>query len=160
MKKIIYPILSIILLISFNSCVGYKPVYDLSGFQFEIGNYSIQGDKRLGKQIYYQLYNLSKTNTENSKSIDITINVSKNKNATIKNTAGEILEYSVDLSTEINVKDYLSGEIILDQVFNAASSYKVQDQYSDTIKLENKTTEDLLSKTYQDLLLKLSDNLK
>ena len=56
MKKIINLIISIILLISFSSCGGYKPVFDLSGFQFKIENYSIDGDKRLGKQIYYQLY--------------------------------------------------------------------------------------------------------
>ena len=160
MKRIIYPIIAIILLTGLSSCNGYKPVFNLTGFQFEIGNYSITGNKRLGKQIYYQLYNLSKVNTENSKSIDIAINVSKNKNATIKNTSGKILEYNIDLVTEVNVKDYLTGENILDHTFNSSSSYKVQDQYSDTIKLENKTTEDLLNKTYEDLLIKLSENLK
>jgi hypothetical protein len=160
MKRIIYPIIAIILLTGLNSCSGYKPVFNFTGFQFEIGNYSITGNKQLGKKIYYQLYNLSKVNTENSKNIDIAINVSKNKNATIKNTSGKILEYNIDLVTKVNVKDYLTGENILDHTFNSSSSYKVQDQYSDTIKLENKTTEDLLNKTYEDLLIKLSENLK
>ena len=36
----------------------------------------------------------------------------------------------------------------------SSSVYKVQDQYSETIKLENQTIENLINKTYQDLLIK------
>ena len=43
--------------------------------------------------------------------------------------------------------------------FNSFSSYKVQDQYSETIKLENKATDNLVDETYQDLLIKLSESL-
>jgi len=160
MKKIINLTISIILLINFSSCGGYKPVFDLSGFQFKIENYSIDGDKRLGKQIYYQLYNLSKTSNEGSKGIDISINISKSKNATSKNSAGKILEYNISITTEINVKDFLTRKNILVHTFYSASSYKVQDQYSDTVKLENKIIKDLTNKTYRDFLLKLSENIK
>ena len=69
------------------------------------------------------------------------------------------MEYKINLKTKIIVTDYLTNKVILDQKFFSASSYKVQDQYSETSKLENKTLENLIDKTYQDLLIKLSENL-
>ena len=53
----------------------------------------------------------------------------------------------------------IKGNEILSESFSFSSIYKAQDQYSETIKLENKTTENLINKTYQDLLIKLSANL-
>jgi hypothetical protein len=48
---------------------------------------------------------------------------------------------------------------ILNDTFSFSSTYKVQDQFSETIKLENQTIENLIEKTYQNLLIKLSENL-
>jgi hypothetical protein len=160
MKKIINLIISTFLLVGLSMCSGYKPVFDLTGFQFKIENYSLSGDKRIGKNIYYQLDSLSKTNSEDSKGIDIEITVTKSKNSTIKNSAGEVLEYNISLTTDVIIKDFLTNKIILINTFDSSSSYKVQDQYSDTIKLENKVIEDLTNKTYQELLIKLSDIIK
>ena len=57
------------------------------------------------------------------------------------------------------VKNYLTDNKILDQNFISSISYKVQDQYSETIKLENKSIENLINKTYQELLINLSENI-
>ena len=38
-----------------------------------------------------------------------------------------------------------------------SSSYKVQDQYSDTKEIENRAIENLINKTHQDLLIKISE---
>ena len=48
---------------------------------------------------------------------------------------------------------------ILNHTFSYTSVYKVQDQYSETKKLENKIIEDLINKTYQNLLIKLSESI-
>ena len=161
MKKITSIIVLFILFICINSCAGYKPIFGSSNLQFEIADYSIGGDKKLGNQIYSKLYNFSKSikNQENIKKIFITINVSKEKNATVKNSAGKILEYKINLNTAVIVKNYLTDDKILDTKFNLSSSYKVQDQYSETIKLENKSTGNLINLTYQELLIKLSENI-
>ena len=37
------------------------------------------------------------------------------------------------------------------------SSYKVQDRYAETLNLENKTLENLVNKTFQDLLIAMSE---
>ena len=157
MKKITYLIISLIFLNFINACAGYKPIYT-TNLQFEIADYYIKTNKKLGKQIYSKLYNLSKSNKKNdeTKSITIIIDTTKNKNATVKDNAGKVLEYRIILINNIIIKDYLTDDEILNQTFSYSSTYKVQDLHSDTIKFENKSIEDLINKTYQNLLIKMS----
>ena len=160
MNKITYPIISIIFFNFIYACAGYKPIFS-TNLQFEIADYSIKTDKKLGRQIYSKLYNLTKSNQKNTntQSIAIIIEVTKNKTATVKNSAGKVLEYRVLLNSNIIIKDYLTDDKILNQNFSYSSVYKVQDQYSETIKLENKTIENLINKIYQNLLIRLSESI-
>ena len=157
MKKITYLIISIIFLTFINTCAGYKPLYT-TNLQFKIVDYSIKSNKKLGRQIYYKLYNLFKSNQNNAEaqSVTITIDVTKNKNATTKDSTGKILEYRIILNSNIIINDYLTNDEVLNQDFSYSSMYKVQDLHSETIKLENKSIKDLINKTYQDLLIKMS----
>ena len=161
MKKISYLLISLILLLNISACTGYKPIFSSSNIEFKITDYSITGDKKLGNQIYSKLYNLSQTtrNTSEVKNIYILIDVLKEKNATAKNSAGKILAYKVNLSTTVIVKNFMTGNQILNENFASSSSYKVQDRYSETIKLENRAIENLINKICQDLLIKLSENI-
>ena len=162
MKKISHLLISLILLLNISACTGYKPIFSSSNIiEFKITDYSITGDKKLGNQIYSKLYNLSQItkNTSEVKNIYILINVLKEKNATAKNSAGKILAYKINLSTTVIVENFTTGNQILNESFASSSSYKVQDQYSETIKLENRVIENLINKTYQDLLIKLSENI-
>ena len=145
MKKITHLTISFILLISIN-------------LQFEISDYSIKGDKSLGKKIYSKLYNLSQSYKNNTavKNVNILIEVSKDKTAKVKNSAGKILEYKISLNTNIEIKDYFTNNQILNHNFNYSSSYEIQDQFSDSLRLENKTIENILDKTYQDLLIEMT----
>ena len=68
MKKTVYLVISIILFIFASSCAGYKPIYTAE-FDFEIADYSIINDKKIGKKIYSKLYNLSKRNSKNDKNV-------------------------------------------------------------------------------------------
>ena len=160
MKKITYLIISLIFLNFINACAGYKPIYTTNP-QFEIADYSIKTNQKLGGQIYSKLYNLSKSNKKNAetKSITIIIDTTKNKNATVKDSAGKVLEYRIILINNIIIKDHLTDDDILNQTFSYSSTYKVQDQHSDTIKFENKSIEDLINKTYQNLLIKMSKSI-
>ena len=159
MNKITYLTISVILLIYINACTGYKPIFSSTDLQFDIAEYSIKGNKKLGNQIYSKLHNLLRSDSNNSelKSIHVTIETSKDKNPTVKNSAGKILEYKIILKTEIILKDFVTNSKILNYSTTLSSSYKVQDQYSETKKRENKIIEDLINKTYQDLLIKISD---
>ena len=161
MKKISYLLISLIFLINISACTGYNPIFSSSNLKFKIADYSISGDKKLGNKIYSKLYNLSQTtrNTSEVKNIYILINVLKEKNATVKNSAGKILAYKINLSTTVTVKNFMTGNQILNENFASSSSYKVQDKHSETIRLENRAIENLINKIYQDLLNKLSENI-
>jgi len=161
MKKINYLIGLFVVLMLTNSCAGYKPIFQSSNIKFEISDYSIEGNKKLGNQIYNKLNYLSKNNKKNpdAKNINININVTKEKNATAKDKTGKALEYKMILIANIVVKDSLTNDELVNNNFILSSSYKVQDQYSETIKLENNSTNDLVNKVYQDLLIMLSESL-
>ena len=161
MKKISYLFLFFFILINISACNGYKPIFSSSNLKFKIADYSISGDKSLGTQIYNKLYNLSRSTEINSevRNIYILINTSKEKKASAKDSAGKILGYKINLSASITIKDVMTGNKIISENFSYASTYKTQDQYFDTVKLENQTTEDLIENLYQDLLIKLSANL-
>ena len=159
-KKISLIFLSIFFILS-NGCAGYKPIYSNSNLEFKIVDYTIKGDKRLGNKIYSKLYNLSRTkkNLDSDKSIILLIDTSLNKNETSKDSSGKVLEYKLTLIAKIEILDFLSNDRILNQAFVSSLSYKVQSQYSETIKLENSSIEDLIDKTYKDLLVKLVQNI-
>ena len=158
MKKIINLVFLLTLVISINQCSGYKPIFVSSSINFEISNYLIEGNKILGNKIYAKLLKLSK-NKKEAINIDITINTSKSKKATSKDSAGKILGYKITLNSQIIVKDFENSNELVNHTFVTTQSYKIQDQYSDTLALENQSIENLINKTYQELLIKLSENI-
>jgi hypothetical protein len=118
------------------------------------------GDKVLGNQIYFKLRNISSTNkTDDIQNFKIFINASKEKKSTVKDSEGKILEYKITLNTNIIINDFLTDEEILKQEFSTYSNYKVQDQYSETKNLENKTLENLIDRTHQDILIRISKKI-
>ena len=164
MKIINYLILScfIIIFIFFNSCSGYKSIFNPTNLNFEISNYLISGDKILGNQLYTKIKK-STQKGEDQKSpynFDIFINILKNKEATVKNSTGKILEYKIILSTNFKVNNYLTKEELINNQSSYSTSYKVQDKHFDTIKTENKAVEDLINKISQEILIKISEIIK
>ena len=162
MKKITYLIFAFIVLIFISECAGYKPIFGSTNIQFDIADYSIKGDKIIGKKIYSRLHGLSKSekNDQNITSVKFLIDTLKNKEATAKDNVGKILEYKITIKTKIITTDFITDEKILNQTFISSLTYKVQDQHSDTIKLENKSVENLTNKIFQEILIKLSHNIK
>ena len=159
MKNITYFTLSCVLIILINGCAGYKPIFSPTNLKFEISDYTITGDQTIGNKIYSKLYRASnvKQNEKNIMNIDISIDVLKNKKATIKNSSGKILEYKISLDTTIEVSDSLTDDNLFNKKFISSTTYKVQDQYYDTVKLENKSIENLVNKTYEEIFIKLSE---
>tara|TARA_B100001245_G_scaffold148004_1_gene110688 strand:+ start:2060 stop:2551 length:492 start_codon:yes stop_codon:yes gene_type:complete len=160
MKKNSLIIVSFLLLIFINACSGYKPIFSSANFNFIIADYEIMGDKVLGNQIYLKLRNISSTNkTDDIQNFKIFINASKEKKSTVKDSAGKILEYKITLNTNIIINDFLTDEEILKQEFSIHSNYKVQDQHSETKNLENKNLENLIDRTHQDILIRISEKI-
>jgi len=156
MKKIIF----ILIFLNISACSGYKPIFSSSNLEFKLNDYSISGDKKIGNQIYSKLYNVSKTTEKspNAKNISILINSKKNKNPTSKDKAGKVLSYKIDIIVNIIVRDLVTNNKILSENFNSSLSYKVQAQHSETIRLENKSIENIVDRIYQDFIIKLSES--
>ena len=130
MKKKNYFIFPIILFIFLVGCVGYEPIFNPTNLKFEIRDYTIEGNKILGKRIYSKLYNLSKSNKDKEKirNIAILINLTKQKESTSKSTTGKVLEYKVVLNTHIKVTDFITQDLLLDENRVYSQSYKTQDK--------------------------------
>ena len=161
MKKNTFTILLIVLLIFINGCSGYKPIFSSTNLEFDIANYSLEDDKTLGEKIYLRLKRASKLNknNENVRKIDILIKASQNKKATAKDSSGKILQYKISLNFDVKIKDYLTEDEILNETYSSSFTYKIQNQYSDTLKLEERSIDQVVDKTYQQILIKLSENI-
>ena len=161
MKKNTFTILLIVLLIFINGCSGYKPIFSSTNLEFNIANYSLEDNKTLGEKIYSRLKRASKLNdnNENVRKIDILIKASQNKKATAKDASGKILQYKISLNIDVKIKDYLTEDEILNETYSYSFTYKIQKQYSDTLKLEERSINQLVDKTYQKILIKLSENI-
>ena len=161
MKKFFYIILPYILIVLISGCAGYEPIFSSTNFKFKIVNYSIDGEEIIGKRIYSKLYSASASEkTDEVRNIEITLNILKDKNETARNSAGKIIEYKITLNAKIVVEDFMTKDEVLNQSFTSSLSYKVQDQYSDTLKLENQTIENLVNNIYEKLLIQLSEKLQ
>ena len=141
-----------------NSCSGYEPIFSSKNLQFQINDYEINGDQIIGNKIFSKLNSLSKSDPS-VKSVNLKINSTKTKNPTVKNSAGKVLEYKIIVNSEIIINDFITGEKILDQNFDSSLNYKVQNQYSDTLNLENRSIENLVNNIYQKILLVLSQKI-
>ena len=161
MKKNTFTTLLIVLLIFINGCSGYKPIFNSTNLEFDIANYSLEDNKTLGEKIYSRLKRASKLNgnNENVRKIDILIKASQNKKATVKDSSGKILQYKISLNIDVKIKDYLTEDEILNETYSSSFTYKIQNQYSDTLKLEERSINQLIDKIYQQILIKLSENI-
>jgi len=154
-------IISFILVIFITECTGYKPIFNSENLQFEIAEYELSGNKILGKQIYSQLDNLSegKKNDKKKRSIILKINTKKIKNPTVKDSSGKIQEYKIILDVNLEVINYLTNAQIFKQSFINSTTYEVQSEISESIKLENQSLNDLVDKSYKDILIRLIESL-
>ena len=160
MKKNSLIIISFLLLIFINACSGYKPIFSSTNFNFIISDHEIIGNKVLGNQIYSKLNSISRANkTDEAQNLKISINTTMEKQSTIKDSTGKVLEYKITLNANILINDFLTNKEILKQEFSVYSTYKVQDQHSETKNLENKTLENLIDRTYQDILMRMSEKV-
>ena len=60
----------------------------------------------------------------------------------------------------MKIEDDLTGDVILNQSFVRSVNFKVQEQYSKTLNLENQSIENLTNNIYQDLLISFTNKLK
>jgi len=154
MKKIIYTII-LIAIFQFTSACGYKPIFGNTDSSVKIVKHYIDGNQELGKTILDGLNDLLPIK-DNAKEVNIFIKTNKHKFVTNKSSTGKAIEYKITLETEIKITDSISNEILLKKNnISLSQKYKVQDQASDTDRLENNAISNLVEKMNRKLIIKI-----
>ena len=154
MKKIIYTII-LIVIFQFTSACGYKPIFANKDFNVKIVKHYIDGNQELGATILAGLNDLLPIK-DNAKEVNIFIKTNKDKLITNKSPTGKATEYKITLKIEIKITDSISNEILLKKNnIILSQKYKVQDQASDTDRLENNAISNLVNKMNRKLIVKI-----
>ena len=135
-SKILFPLLLIFL---FQNC-GYQPLLTEKYRKFNIDTFDISGDEKLGRMLANRFVKIA--GAENN--LICKINIGKSREISNKDKSGQILEYTLSLSTNLEVLSTQDGSPILIKNYSQRRSYKASDFYIDTLGREKIITDDLV----------------
>tara|TARA_B110000914_G_C15350300_1_gene393563 strand:+ start:349 stop:819 length:471 start_codon:yes stop_codon:yes gene_type:complete len=117
------------------SC-GYTKISQKNNlFSFESIN--IEGNKRIAYTIRNDLILISNTKAQDKYNIEIKLE--KSKSNKIKDKAGNVTRYAVNIKSKLVIKNY-NNEIIAGKNFSTNVDYDVAENHSDTISNERNAT--------------------
>ena len=135
-KKNLFLCIFLILVCSCN----YKPVLNKDQLdKLKFKTIETKGDRRIA-QIVVNKLNIIKDKTGH---LTLSIDGKKNVDVSNKSVTGKILEYSINLSYQVEVKNNLTGKIIYSKKISNTENYKPSNTYSDTIRNEKKIIENI-----------------
>ena len=147
LKKI--QIILIILFSFFLVSCGYKKVIQNDAPVIYIKKFDYSGNKRLGYIIKNQVLLASQDGAKNT--LEIQLNLEKNKFSKNKNKSGKITRFTVQLEADISIKNLENMEII-NRSFNQTGDYQVQDNHFETINTEKNVTSNLVEKISEEIV--------
>ena len=154
-KKILFPILTIFLLI--NNC-GFKIVNKSEIYKFDINEIIATGDNRINFKIKNKLIFSSKKNEK--KLVDIYLDTNKSKEVKEKNSNNEITKYQITITSTVKVKELINEKVFTFTIAKTGD-YSVASQYSQTLTNEKKLidvlTDDVTNNILDKIVLKLND---
>jgi len=157
MKKIFYFVTVVFLFHTLNSCTGYEPIYGNQNTNIKIVKHYTEGNKVLAQKIYSELNKIIIIReTEDFREVSAKIFVKKNKLATSKDSTGKVLSYKIILDVELIMVDIYSDEVLLSENITLSDSYKVRSQGYLTDEVEEKIMSNLIIKSSEEFLLKIS----
>ena len=148
MKRNIKIISIIIFSLLLLSC-GFKTINQKSGAVIDIRNIKISGDKRISQFVKNNILILSDSNSKNKYNIELNIN--KQRNAKIKNSAGKVIRYSVIISLDLQLTNLKDNKIIR-KLFVRSGDYDVASIHSETITNESSTIKNLITQVSDDTI--------
>ena len=140
LKKVI---ISIVLIFLLEGC-GYQPLFSGTGSNFEIENISLEGDIKIAKKISRNLVSLIKSNDEDVKKINITINVYKDTQSITKDTTGKTTNFEITLKINIIAKNLSNDNVIFQKEYLFSKIYQNKNSASDTLNVELKAIDDII----------------
>ena len=131
----------IIIFIFIFNC-NYKPLLNNDQLkQLKFHQIETSGNKRIAQII------VNKLNIVKDKKGVFVISVNGKKSVDIanKSVTGKILNYSITLECDVEIKNSLSGKILYTKKITNSQNYKASSMYSDTVSKEKKIIEDVSS---------------
>ena len=152
MKISVIKIVVIMFLIT--SC-GFKVVNQSELINFKIAEVSISGDNRISYIIKNKLLPYSTNNTK--KSINLEINIKKNKIIKEKNIKNEITKFEILIIAVVEYNEIETAKFEISE----NGDYTVTSQYSETLNNERKLvkilSENIAENIIEELILKADD---
>ena len=151
MKKIFNIVFSIYILILFSGC-GYQPLLTEKFQKFNIKNFNIIGDRKLGQNL---INNFSEI--ENAKNnLTFQVEASKKKEIANRSSTGTPLEYNLSVNFHISVTSDNDGKKILTQNFSQSDTYKASKLHLDTLNRERKIVDNIVKNIADQITIKLN----
>ena len=152
MKISVIKIVVIMFLIT--SC-GFKVVNQSELINFKIAEVSISGDNRISYIIKNKLLPYSTNNTK--KSINLEINIKKNKSIKEKNIKNEITKFEILIIAVVEYNEIETAKFEISE----NGDYTVTSQYSETLNNERKLvkilSENIAENIIEELILRADD---
>ncbi len=130
------------------SC-GFQKISNENINNYQINQFVLKGDKRIGNQLKNEIFVNSKKNSENLISIEMDVN--KIKNIKERNSSNQVTKYEIKLTTDIKISN-LNDKTEKSKNFSKTLDYKVENTYSQTLKNENKILQDLNKRIARDIV--------
>ena len=147
--------LIIIFIFTFNC--NYKPLLNNDQLkQLKFHQIETSGNKRIAQII------VNKLNIVKDKKGVFVISVNGKKSVDIanKSVTGKILNYSITLECDVEIKNSLSGKILYTKKITNSQNYKASSMYSDTVSKEKKIIEDVSSLMAKQIINEMSLSLR
>ena len=144
-------LIKVILLLFFISGCGYNPIFSNKDSNFSIYESSTSGNKKLSKVINNRLSNYK--NSNNLKKFSLTIETYLNKKVASRDTKGNPKTYSINLVSNILVRDLEGNEN--KKLFSKTINYNNTDNKSKLKKYENQTSKNLAEKISEEIIIYL-----
>jgi len=152
MNKIIFTKLFIILI--FITGCGYTPIFSNKNTKFTIVEIESTGNNKLNKILSNKLNIYKNLNSE--KKYYLRVNTDVNKKISSKNSKGNAKTFELTVSTNTNIQDEKGN--IKEKLFSKSVNYKNNNNKFDLKKYENQSSEALINKISEEIIIYLQTN--
>ena len=90
------------------------------------------------------------------KEVSATISASSIKSITSKDAAGKALEYKITMNAGLKITDIFSEQVLINENISLSENFKVQSQIYETERVENKIISNLVDRSSQQFMLRIS----
>ena len=149
MKKIIF--IKIFILLIFVKGCGYTPIFSNKNINFTIVGLELTGNNKLNKILNNKLNVYKNLNSE--KKYYLKINTDINKKISSKDSKGNAKTFEITISTNTSIQDEKGN--IKEKLFIKSVNYKNNNNKFDLKKYENRTSETLINKISEEIIIYL-----